>query len=59
VERGAQALANNCLHRITGFDRTRGATFNVAMPTVTWVGKQSAAPSPAAPGMHLSGQIVC
>jgi hypothetical protein len=47
------------LSGITGFDRTRGATFNVAMPNVTWVGKQSAAPRPAAPGMHVSGQIVC
>jgi hypothetical protein len=47
------------LSGITGFDWQRGATFDIAMPDVSWVGKQSAPPSPAPPGIRVSGQIVC
>jgi hypothetical protein len=47
------------LSGITGFDWQRGATFDIAMPDVRWVGKQSAPPSPAPPGIRVSGQIVC
>ena len=47
------------LSGITGYDQARGATFSIDLPDVTWVGRQSAAPSPALPGIHVSGRITC
>jgi len=49
----------NDLSGITGFDWRRGATFSIDLPYVGWVGKQSQAPNPLPPAIHVSGQIVC
>ena len=47
------------LSGITGFDWAKGTTFNIDLPYTGWAGKQSQAPNPLPPGIHVSGQIVC